>query len=76
MIMPIKLSVTPLIFIPILCWVYQQKLYRYMLARWGYSRSLGIWELVNEIDALTAGRVVIKPERSNRFRKSRLSEGK
>ena len=33
-----------------LAWVYQQKLYRYMLARWGYSRSLGIWELVNEID--------------------------
>ena len=31
-------------------WKYQQKLYRYIIARWGYSRSLGIWELVNEID--------------------------
>jgi len=31
-------------------WEYQQKLYRYIIARWGYSRSLGIWELVNEIN--------------------------
>ncbi|MFA7711090.1 MAG: DUF5060 domain-containing protein, partial [Candidatus Neomarinimicrobiota bacterium] len=33
-----------------LSWEYQKKLYRYLIARWGYSRSLGIWELVNEID--------------------------
>jgi len=33
-----------------LSWIYQQKLYRYLIARWGYSRSLGIWELVNEIN--------------------------
>lgn len=31
-------------------WEYQQKLYRYIIARWGYSRSMGIWELVNEIN--------------------------
>ena len=31
-------------------WAYQEKLYRYIIARWGYSRSLGIWELVNEIN--------------------------
>jgi len=31
-------------------WKYQEKLYRYIIARWGYSRSLGIWELVNEIN--------------------------
>ena len=30
-------------------WEYQKKLYRYIIARWGYSRSLAVWELVNEI---------------------------
>ncbi len=28
---------------------YQEKHHRYVLARWGYSRALGIWELINEI---------------------------
>ncbi len=36
-----------------LAWVYQQKLYRYIIARWGYSTSLGIWEIVNEIHGTT-----------------------
>jgi hypothetical protein len=31
-------------------WTYQEKLYRYMIARWGYSRSLGIWFIVDEIN--------------------------
>jgi hypothetical protein len=31
-------------------WAYQEKLYRYMIARWGYSRSLGIWFIVDEIN--------------------------
>jgi len=31
-------------------WQYQEKLYRYIIARWGYSRSMGIWEFVNEIN--------------------------
>jgi Domain of unknown function (DUF5060) len=31
-------------------WVLQEKLYRYMIARWGYSRSLGIWFVVDEIN--------------------------
>ncbi len=35
-------------------WQYQQKLYRYILARWGYSSSMGIWELVNEINGTDA----------------------
>ncbi len=31
-------------------WDLQEKLYRYMIARWGYSRSLGIWFIVDEIN--------------------------
>lgn len=31
-------------------WKYQEKLYRYFIARWGYSRSLAIWFLVDEIN--------------------------
>ncbi|MDX2250248.1 MAG: DUF5060 domain-containing protein [Bacteroidia bacterium] len=33
-----------------LAWYYQEKLYRYMIARWGYSRSLGIWFIVDEVN--------------------------
>ncbi len=36
-----------------LAWVYQKKLYRYMIARWGYSENLGIWEIINEIHGTT-----------------------
>jgi hypothetical protein len=28
---------------------YQEKHHRYVIARWGYSRALGIWEIINEI---------------------------
>ncbi|HLA39095.1 MAG TPA: DUF5060 domain-containing protein, partial [Candidatus Glassbacteria bacterium] len=31
-------------------WAYQEKLYRYIIARWGYSRSLFLWFVVDEID--------------------------
>lgn len=31
-------------------WTYQEKLYRYMIARWGYSPSLFLWFVVDEID--------------------------
>ncbi len=31
-------------------WTLQEKLYRYMIARWGYSRSLGIWFVIDEIN--------------------------
>jgi len=40
-------------------WQYQEKQYRYIIARWGYSRAMGIWEIVNEIngtDGWQAGR--------------------
>jgi len=36
-----------------LAWVYQKKLYRYIIARWGYSENLGIWEIINEIHGTT-----------------------
>jgi Domain of unknown function (DUF5060) len=31
-------------------WEYQEKLYRYMIARWGYSRALFLWFTVDEIN--------------------------
>ncbi len=41
------------------CWEYQKKQYRYLIARFAHSRSLGIWEIMNEIngtDGWAAGR--------------------
>ncbi len=40
-------------------WEYQKKQYRYLIARFGYSRGWGIWEIINEAngtDAWQAGR--------------------
>ncbi|MDG5766355.1 DUF5060 domain-containing protein [Balneolales bacterium ANBcel1] len=34
-------------------WEIQEKLYRYIIARWGHSRAMGIWELINEIHGTT-----------------------
>ena len=31
-------------------WKYQEKLYRYMIARWGYSRALFLWFVIDEIN--------------------------
>ncbi|MCW3108093.1 MAG: hypothetical protein JWQ09_2599 [Segetibacter sp.] len=31
-------------------WDYQQKLYRYFIARWGYSRSLATWFIIDEVN--------------------------
>lgn len=31
-------------------WVYQQKLYRYFISRWGYSRSLATWFIIDEVN--------------------------
>lgn len=33
-----------------LAWEYQKMKYRYLIARFAYSRSWGIWELINEMD--------------------------
>ena len=31
-------------------WKYQEKLYRYVIARWGYSRALFLWFVIDEIN--------------------------
>lgn len=36
-----------------LAWTYQKKNFRYVVARWGYSRALGIWEIMNEVHGTT-----------------------
>ncbi len=33
-----------------LVWEYQKKKYRYLVARFAHSRSMGIWELINEMN--------------------------
>ncbi|NND34438.1 MAG: DUF5060 domain-containing protein, partial [Saprospiraceae bacterium] len=33
-----------------LAWEYQIRKYRYLIARFGHSRSMGIWELINEMN--------------------------
>ncbi|MFC2089599.1 DUF5060 domain-containing protein, partial [Bacteroidota bacterium] len=33
-----------------LVWEYQKKKYRYLIARFAHSRSMGIWELINEMN--------------------------
>jgi hypothetical protein len=33
-----------------LVWEYQKRKYRYMIARFSHSRSMGIWELINEMN--------------------------
>ena len=33
-----------------LCWEYQKRLYRYMIARFAYSRSWVVWEIINEMN--------------------------
>ena len=42
-----------------LCWEYQKRQYRYLIARFAHSRSLAFWEMMNEIngtDGYQAGR--------------------
>lgn len=31
-------------------WYYQKNLYRYIIARWGYSASIGTWAVISELD--------------------------
>lgn len=35
-------------------WVWQENLYRYIIARWGYSTSIGMWQTVSEINGTNA----------------------
>jgi len=35
-------------------WAWQKNLYRYIIARWGYSTSIGMWQTVSEINGTNA----------------------
>ena len=35
-------------------WVWQENFYRYVIARWGYSRAIGMWQTVSEINGTNA----------------------
>lgn len=35
-------------------WAWQENLYRYLIARWGYSPAIGMWQLVSEINGTNA----------------------
>lgn len=35
-------------------WVWQENFYRYIIARWGHSPSIGMWQTVSEIDGTNA----------------------
>ena len=35
-------------------WAWQENLYRYIIARWGYSTSIGMWQTVSEINGTNA----------------------
>lgn len=35
-------------------WTWQENFYRYLIARWGYSPAIGMWQLVSEINGTNA----------------------
>jgi hypothetical protein len=35
-------------------WVWQENLYHYIIARWGYSPAIGLWQTVSEINGTNA----------------------
>ncbi|MFQ6618290.1 MAG: DUF5060 domain-containing protein, partial [Fidelibacterota bacterium] len=53
---PFRFLVSPadLFFTDSTAWVYQTYLYRYIIARWGYSRAIGMWQTITEIDGTNA----------------------
>jgi hypothetical protein len=49
-------------------WAWQENLYRYFIARWGYSPAIGLWQTVSEIEGTNAGRYLNTwHERVNRY---------
>lgn len=36
-------------------WAWQENFYRYIIARWGYSRAILMWQLVSEINGTNSG---------------------
>jgi hypothetical protein len=49
-----KLSSLEDFFVSEEAWVWQENLYRYIIARWGYSRAIGLWQTVSEINGTNA----------------------
>jgi len=35
-------------------WAWQENMYRYIIARWGYSTSIGMWQTVSEVNGTNA----------------------
>ena len=49
-------------------WAWQENLYRYAIARWGYSPAIGLWQTVSEIEGTNAGSHADRwHERVNRY---------
>jgi hypothetical protein len=49
-----KLSSLEEFFVSDEAWAWQENLYRYIIARWGYSRAIGLWQTVSEINGTNA----------------------
>jgi hypothetical protein len=49
-----KLSSLEDFFISAEAWAWQENFYRYIIARWGYSRAIGLWQTVSEINGTNA----------------------
>ncbi len=49
-----KLTDLPSFFTSAEAWAWQENLYRYMIARWGYSPAIGMWQTVSEINGTNA----------------------
>lgn len=49
-----KLSSLEDFFVSEEAWAWQENLYRYIIARWGYSPAIGMWQTVSEINGTNA----------------------
>lgn len=49
-----KLSDLDAFFVSEEAWAWQENLYRYIIARWGYSPAIGMWQTVSEINGTNA----------------------
>ena len=49
-----KLSDINFFFVSDEAWAWQANLYRYMIARWGYSPAIGMWQTVSEVNGTNA----------------------
>ena len=49
-----KLTILNDFFVSDEAWAWQENLYRYIIARWGYSPAIGMWQTVSEINGTNA----------------------